>query len=36
VPSVEVSLLREQDNHINPAGVGNGELGNVGTNGRNL
>ena len=33
VPSVEVILLPEQDDHINPAGVkGIGELGNVGTN----
>jgi xanthine dehydrogenase YagR molybdenum-binding subunit len=33
VPSVEVILLSEQDDHINPAGVkGIGELGNVGTN----
>jgi xanthine dehydrogenase YagR molybdenum-binding subunit len=33
VPSVEVILLSEQDDHINPAGVkGLGELGNVGTN----
>jgi hypothetical protein len=33
VPSVEVIMLPEQDNHINPAGVnGIGELGNVGTN----
>lgn len=33
VPSVEVILLAEQDDHINPAGVkGLGELGNVGTN----
>ena len=33
VPSVEVLLLAEQDDHINPAGVkGVGELGNVGTN----
>ena len=32
-PSVEVILLSEQDDHINPAGVkGLGELGNVGTN----
>ena len=32
-PSVEVNLLSEQDDHINPAGVkGLGELGNVGTN----
>jgi len=32
-PSVEVILLAEQDDHINPAGVkGIGELGNVGTN----
>ncbi|PWT84214.1 MAG: xanthine dehydrogenase [Proteobacteria bacterium] len=31
-PSVEVILLSEQDDHINPAGVkGLGELGNVGT-----
>jgi xanthine dehydrogenase YagR molybdenum-binding subunit len=33
VPSVEVILLAEQDDQINPAGVkGIGELGNVGTN----
>jgi xanthine dehydrogenase YagR molybdenum-binding subunit len=33
VPSVEVILLAEQDDHLNPAGVkGIGELGNVGTN----
>jgi xanthine dehydrogenase YagR molybdenum-binding subunit len=33
VPSVEVVMLAEQDDHINPAGVkGIGELGNVGTN----
>ena len=33
VPSVEVILLSEQDDHINPAGVkGLGELANVGTN----
>jgi xanthine dehydrogenase YagR molybdenum-binding subunit len=33
VPSVEVILLAEQDDRINPAGVkGLGELGNVGTN----
>jgi xanthine dehydrogenase YagR molybdenum-binding subunit len=33
VPSVEVIMLTEQDDHINPAGVkGIGELGNVGTN----
>jgi xanthine dehydrogenase YagR molybdenum-binding subunit len=33
VPSVEVILLSEEDNRINPAGVkGLGELGNVGTN----
>jgi xanthine dehydrogenase YagR molybdenum-binding subunit len=33
VPSVEVIMLSEQDEHINPAGVkGIGELGNVGTN----
>jgi xanthine dehydrogenase YagR molybdenum-binding subunit len=33
VPSVEVILLSEQDDHLNPAGVkGIGELGNVGTN----
>jgi xanthine dehydrogenase YagR molybdenum-binding subunit len=33
VPSVEVILLSEQDDQINPAGVkGLGELGNVGTN----
>jgi xanthine dehydrogenase YagR molybdenum-binding subunit len=32
-PSVEVIMLAEQDDHINPAGVkGVGELGNVGTN----
>ena len=32
-PSVEVLMLSEQDDHINPAGVkGVGELGNVGTN----
>jgi xanthine dehydrogenase YagR molybdenum-binding subunit len=32
-PSVEVIMLSEQDDHINPAGVkGLGELGNVGTN----
>lgn len=32
-PSVEVIMLSEQDNQINPAGVkGLGELGNVGTN----
>ena len=32
-PSVEVIMLTEQDDHINPAGVkGLGELGNVGTN----
>jgi len=32
-PSVEVIMLPEQDDHINPAGVkGVGELGNVGTN----
>jgi hypothetical protein len=32
-PSVEVIMLPEQDDHINPAGVkGIGELGNVGTN----
>ena len=32
-PSVEVILLSEEDDHINPAGVkGLGELGNVGTN----
>jgi xanthine dehydrogenase YagR molybdenum-binding subunit len=32
-PSVEVILVSEQDDHINPAGVkGLGELGNVGTN----
>jgi len=32
-PSVEVILLSERDDHINPAGVkGLGELGNVGTN----
>jgi xanthine dehydrogenase YagR molybdenum-binding subunit len=33
IPSVEVVLIPEQDDHINPAGVkGLGELGNVGTN----
>jgi xanthine dehydrogenase YagR molybdenum-binding subunit len=33
VPSVEVIMLSERDDHINPAGVkGIGELGNVGTN----
>jgi xanthine dehydrogenase YagR molybdenum-binding subunit len=33
VPSVEVIMLSEQDEHINPAGVkGLGELANVGTN----
>jgi xanthine dehydrogenase YagR molybdenum-binding subunit len=33
VPSVEVIMLSEQDDEINPAGVkGVGELGNVGTN----
>ena len=33
VPNVEVIMLAEQDDHINPAGVkGIGELGNVGTN----
>ncbi len=33
VPSVEVILLAEQDDHINPAGAkGIGELGNVGIN----
>ena len=33
VPSVEVVMLSEQDDQINPAGVkGVGELGNVGTN----
>jgi xanthine dehydrogenase YagR molybdenum-binding subunit len=33
VPSVEIIMLSEQDDHINPAGVkGLGELGNVGTN----
>jgi len=33
VPDVEVIMLAEQDDHINPAGVkGIGELGNVGTN----
>jgi xanthine dehydrogenase YagR molybdenum-binding subunit len=33
VPSVEVIMLAEQDDHINPAGVkGIGELANVGTN----
>ncbi|CCE09786.1 Xanthine dehydrogenase, molybdenum binding subunit apoprotein [Bradyrhizobium sp. STM 3843] len=33
VPSVEVILLSEQDDQVNPAGVkGLGELGNVGTN----
>ena len=32
-PSVEVILVPEEDNHINPAGVkGLGELANVGTN----
>jgi xanthine dehydrogenase YagR molybdenum-binding subunit len=32
-PSVEVILVSEEDDHINPAGVkGLGELGNVGTN----
>lgn len=32
-PNVEVIMLSEQDDHINPAGVkGLGELGNVGTN----
>jgi xanthine dehydrogenase YagR molybdenum-binding subunit len=32
-PSVEVIMLAERDDHINPAGVkGLGELGNVGTN----
>src|SRR5215471_4465650 len=32
-PNVEVILLSEQDDHIDPAGVkGLGELGNVGTN----
>ena len=32
-PSIEVLMLSEQDDHINPAGVkGIGELGNVGTN----
>jgi xanthine dehydrogenase YagR molybdenum-binding subunit len=32
-PSVEVILLSEQNDHINPAGAkGLGELGNVGTN----
>jgi xanthine dehydrogenase YagR molybdenum-binding subunit len=31
--SIEVLMLSEQDDHINPAGVkGIGELGNVGTN----
>lgn len=33
VPGVEVILVPEQDDHINPAGVkGLGELANVGTN----
>jgi xanthine dehydrogenase YagR molybdenum-binding subunit len=33
VPSVEVIMLSERDDHIDPAGVkGLGELGNVGTN----
>jgi xanthine dehydrogenase YagR molybdenum-binding subunit len=33
VPEVEVIMLSEEDDHINPAGVkGLGELGNVGTN----
>jgi len=33
VPSVEVIMLSEEDDHIDPAGVkGLGELGNVGTN----
>ena len=33
VPSVEVILLSEEDDQVNPAGVeGIGELGNVGTN----
>jgi xanthine dehydrogenase YagR molybdenum-binding subunit len=33
VPSVEVIMLSEEDDHINPAGVkGLGELANVGTN----
>jgi xanthine dehydrogenase YagR molybdenum-binding subunit len=33
VPSVEVIMISEQDDHINPAGVkGLGELANVGTN----
>jgi xanthine dehydrogenase YagR molybdenum-binding subunit len=33
VPSVEVIMLAEQDDQVNPAGVkGIGELGNVGTN----
>ncbi|WP_024341403.1 xanthine dehydrogenase family protein molybdopterin-binding subunit [Bradyrhizobium japonicum] len=33
VPGVEVIMLSEQDDHINPAGAkGLGELGNVGTN----
>jgi xanthine dehydrogenase YagR molybdenum-binding subunit len=33
VPSVEVIMLSEQDDRINPVGVkGIGELGNVGTN----
>jgi xanthine dehydrogenase YagR molybdenum-binding subunit len=33
VPSVEVIMLSEEDDHINPAGVkGLGELVNVGTN----
>ena len=33
VPSVEVIMLSEEDDHVNPAGVkGLGELANVGTN----
>jgi xanthine dehydrogenase YagR molybdenum-binding subunit len=32
VPGVEVILLSEQDDHINPAGVKGLELANVGTN----
>jgi xanthine dehydrogenase YagR molybdenum-binding subunit len=33
IPNVEVIMLSEQDDHINPAGVnGIGESGNVGTN----
>ncbi len=33
VPGVEVLMLSERDDHINPAGVtGLGELANVGTN----